>query len=140
MLCERKYHLSKIKVTFCTHFLGLPRENNNFFALVLRTRCKISGNFHSGSQKKLVQKSTTFIFFKKQYLLLQRKKKRPCSSFECSKYTDQICEIILSQSVRRENHISTYIDFFFKILISTDPLSFFPTRSIAQRQNISRGV
>ena len=27
MLCERKYHLSKLKVTF----LSLPHENNNFF-------------------------------------------------------------------------------------------------------------
>ena len=25
MLCERKYHLSKIKVTFCKHFFG-PQE------------------------------------------------------------------------------------------------------------------
>ena len=56
MMRERKYHLSKIKVTFCTNLFGPSRENNKKI---------IIGNFHSGGQKKLVQKSTTFIFFKK---------------------------------------------------------------------------
>ena len=66
VLHEIKYHHSKIKVAFCTHFLWLQSENLALFCTRALQSCKKVLNFHSVAIKKFVQKSTSFIFFKQK--------------------------------------------------------------------------
>ena len=63
MLHERKYHLSKIKVAFCTNFFMAPSGKFGTFCTPALHSCKKVPKFHSAAIKKIRAKKYYFYFF-----------------------------------------------------------------------------